>query len=112
LQLQQRLWDPVQQLAAGNCHLTRDTAAVVRASSFVPQPLPPLPFKPGSGALLQAGVVVYGSDGHGGVASSGPGFGAGGLPASANGSVDLWRFELQGVGLIAPHIAGLLRTPL
>lgn len=105
---------PQQQSVAGNCHLTRDTAAVVRASSFVPQPLPPVPLQPGGGVVrLQAGrVATDGCDGADGGVDSSSGCGAGRLPASANDSVDLWHFELRGVGLIAPHIAGLLRTPL
>lgn len=83
LQLQQRLLDPLQQLLADRCHLTRDTAAVLHTSGLVLQPLPPLP----------AGVW--------------------GLPGRASvNSRDLWRFEVEGMGLIAPHIAAILRKPL
>lgn len=109
LQLQQRLMDPVQQILADNCHLTRDTAAVVRATSFIPQLLPPLPLRRGKAAVAGGGFGV-GRDyavGDGGTAGNG-----GGLPGVVDGSVDLWRFELPGVGLIAPHVAGILKKPI
>jgi hypothetical protein len=114
LQLQQRLLDPLQRLLADNCHLTRDTAAAVLATSLTPQPLPPLPLKSAATAAANAD----GSNGGGGVGgvstgkTSVRGGGGFGLPGVVNGSADLWRFEVEGMGLIAPHVAGLLRKPL
>lgn len=116
LQLQQRVMDPVQRLQAGNCHLTRDTAAAVSATSFLPQPLPPLPLNnfqkgmlTGQGRISSSSGSRGGVDGFGG---DGSGDGGGGLPGFVDGTVDLWRFEVPGVGLTAPHVAGMLRKPL
>lgn len=99
LQLQQRLLDPLQRLLADNCHLTRDTAAAVSSTGFVPQPLPPLP--------LQYGTVTAVDVGNSRSSSS-----SSALPGAAGGSADLWRFDVEGMGLIAPHIAGILRKPV
>jgi hypothetical protein len=104
LQFQQRLLDPLQRLLADNCHLTRDTAAALRSTSFVAQPLPPLP-------LAQGGVTVSSSSS----SSSGGGLpspGSEGVGSSSGGVGGLWRFEVEGMGLIAPHIAGIVRKPL
>ena len=115
LQLQQRLLDPLQRLLADNCHLTRDTAAAVLATSLIPQPLPPLPLKSAATAAANGadgsnGGVV--GSGVGAVSSGRSGGGGFGLPGVVNGNADLWRFEVEGMGLIAPHMAGLLRKPL
>jgi SAM-dependent methyltransferase len=103
LQLQQRLLDPLQRLLADNCHLTRDTAAALNSTGFVPQPLPPLP--------VQYGTVTA-SDVGDSSSSSGSSSSSSALPGAAGGSGDYWRFEVEGMGLIAPHIAGILRKPL
>lgn len=58
LQLQQRLFDPLQQLLADGCHLAVDTAAAVAAAGWDAR--------------------------------------------------QLERFEVEGMGLIAPHVAGVL----
>lgn len=112
LQLQQRLMDPVQQLLADNCHLTRDTAAIVRATSFIPQLLPPLPLRRGKAATAGGDFGISRDDRVGDGGFGGAGGNGGGLPGVADGSVDLWRFELPGVGLIAPHVAGILKKPI
>jgi len=115
LQLQQRLLNPLQRLLADNCHLTRNTAALLLASSFIPQPLPPLPLK---GIKPPAGGVAAGGGGRGdrddgSIGLNGGHNGSNGyLPGGVNGSRDLWRFEVEGMGLIAPHVAGILRKPL
>jgi hypothetical protein len=49
------------------------------------------------------GAMSFGGDGSGNDS---------GLPGYVDGTVDLWRFEVPGVGLIAPHVAGILRKPL
>lgn len=126
LQLQQRLLNPLQRLLADNCHLTRDTASIIRASAFVPQLLPPLPLgKPGigpaGGAAAATASAAGSSSSNGGLldgdvllgAGSGGGSSVGGgLPGGVNGSRDLWRFEVEGMSLISPHVAGILTKPL
>lgn len=101
LQFQQRLLDPLQRLLADNCHLTRNTAAALGATSFVAQPLPPLPTKQGTVTVSGTAYRGGGDNGTYGV-----------LPGAASGVADLWRFEVEGMGLIAPHVAGILRKPL
>jgi hypothetical protein len=117
LQLQQRLLDPLQRLLADNCHLTRDAAATLLASGLVPQPLPPLPRDAAvqdMGPLLQRQPATStrtqpnSSSGNG----SGDATAGLGLPGGAAGAQDLWRFEVDNLGLIAPHVAGILRKPL
>lgn len=102
LQLQQRLLNPLQRLLADNCHLSRDTAAVVQSSGLQLQPLPPLPVVKG----ILGSTLDGGSDGgdHGDA-----GDGSRLLPGGYNGGLNLWRFEVDSMGLIAPHIAGILR---
>ena len=58
LQLGQRIFDPVQQLLADGCHLTRDPLPAIEAAGFP-------------------------------------------------GGIDATRFELDGMALIAPHVAGI-----
>jgi ubiquinone/menaquinone biosynthesis C-methylase UbiE len=57
LRFQQRLFDPLQQLLADGCHLTRDTLRVIEAAGF---------------SQLEAEA-----------------------------------FEVEGMGLISPHVAGV-----
>lgn len=100
LQLQQRLLDPLQRLLADNCHLTRDTAAALSSTGFVPQPLPPLPVQYGTVTAIDVGDSSRSSSSSSAV------------PEAAGSSGDYWRFEVEGMGLIAPHIAGILQKPL
>jgi hypothetical protein len=93
LQLQQRLLDPLQRLLADNCHLTRDTAAeIISAPGLRPLPLH-LQLPPTAVTISNFRDAAAG--------------------ALANSSVDegaaLFRFEVQGMGLISPHVAGILR---
>ncbi|KAF6264409.1 S-adenosyl-L-methionine-dependent methyltransferase [Scenedesmus sp. NREL 46B-D3] len=89
LQLQQRLLDPLQQLLADNCHLTRDTAAVLQASGFE--------CGNDSGGWVQPVMMES-------VEAAAAEVGGGGGT--------LFRFEVPGMSLIAPHIAGILRKPM
>lgn len=88
LRAQQALLDPLQQLLADRCHLTRDTGALLLRSGFeAAQGEPP--------ALLTAGCV---NDA---------------VAALQGGQVrGLVGFSVDGMGLIAPHVAGLLQRPL
>jgi uncharacterized membrane protein YgcG len=114
LQFQQRLLDPLQRLLADNCHLTRDTADVLRSTNFVAQPLPPLPLAPGAVTVSSSSS----SSSSGGSSSASGGFlllgveGAGSSSSGSGGVGGLWRFEVEGMGLIAPHVAGIMRKPL
>lgn len=84
LQVQQRLLDPLQQLLADNCHLTRDTAVALQHSGFEAEALQP--YSVGSVAAAADKVI--------------------------NGSSGLLGFEVEGMSLISPHLAGILKKPL
>jgi hypothetical protein len=88
-------------LLADNCHLVRDTAAALCSTSFMAQPLPALP-------LAQGAVIVSSSSSSGGSLSS-PGDESVGSSSSGSKIGGLCRFEVEGMGLIAPHTAGFLR---
>lgn len=89
-QVQQRLLNPLQMLLADNCHLTRDTAAMVQTSGFVAQPLELIATAEGLPGL-QLAAKTGGETGGSGI------------------DLELLRFDVRGMGLIAPHIAGILR---
>lgn len=95
LQVQQRLLNPLQQLLADNCHLTKDTGALVHSSRFLPQQLQLQEHLDGMTGLsiVKAGVVA---------AKGGP---------SRFADAGLLHFEVEGMGLIAPQIAGILQKP-
>jgi SAM-dependent methyltransferase len=90
LQLQQRVLDPLQQLLADNCHLTRDTAAVLQASGFE--------CGSNSGDSWVQPLRVQSVEAA--------------AAEVAAGSSGLLSFEVPGMSLIAPHVAGILRKPL
>ncbi|KAF8072542.1 METTL7A [Scenedesmus sp. PABB004] len=94
LRAQQALLDPLQQLLADGCHLTRRTDALLRSSGFGPSSAG------GGGAAVPQTRV----DGVAGATAAV----AGGGPAGEG----LLAFEVEGMGLIAPHVAGVLRAPL
>lgn len=59
LQLQQRLLDPLQQLAADRCHLTRDTGAAIAASGRFTSVDAELPFYvPGAGLIAPTAAGI------------------------------------------------------
>lgn len=90
LQLQQRVLDPLQQLLADNCHLTRNTAAVLQASGFECG-------NNNSDSWVQPLAVQSVEAAAARVAA---------------GSSELMSFEVPGMSLIAPHIAGILKKPV
>ena len=75
----QRLLNPLQNALADGCNLDRETEVQLRAVGILPPTAP-----------------------------AGEGGGDGGSAASANNEGRLKRLEIDGLGLLAPHIAGVL----
>jgi SAM-dependent methyltransferase len=100
LQVQQRIFDPLQQLLAGGCHLTRDTRSnLVKAGWQQAQQVKPLEVFPVAGDAAAAGAVQPGAD---------VGFAGHELNGLQVG--DLLQFKVPGLYVIGPHVAGVLRA--
>ena len=86
LRLVQGALSPLQRALADGCNLDRDTLKAVRAAGWDPEVA-------GQGA---------------GDRSWGEGLGLGGSGGGGGGGVGLKQFDLAGMSILAPHLAGVM----
>jgi SAM-dependent methyltransferase len=95
LQVQQRIFDPLQQLLAGGCHLTRDTRANLEKAGW-------------QQAQQVKRLEVFPLGGDAAAGQPGTDVGVGGHELEGLQVGDLLQFKVPGLYVIGPHVAGVL----